>query len=172
MRARSWRKSAEMTNCFHGTGTIAVVWYWRVDLKTRRQFLSLCHLIDGWNVIILSFIATAMQWQTFSFLLAIFGASVFKPNLKVKHVLQYKNHDQSEMRKNTTAIQMKKAPFSSCLDIKSRSVGSRGTYPIPPPASSSFTSYAFDLSHMRKRVPGGSLVLLFPSPARSPLGVS
>lgn len=165
MRARSWRKSAEMSNCFPGTATVAVVRYWRVELKTRWQFLSLCHLIDGWNVLILTFKATAMHWETFSFLLSIFGASVFKPNLKVKHVLQCRNRDQSEMKKNTTAIQMRKAPFSSCLDTKSRSVGA---YPIPPTARSSFTSYAFDLSHRRKRVPGVSLVLLFPSPARSP----
>lgn len=72
-----------MSRYFSGIATVAVVRYRCIDVKTRWQFLRLCNLIDRLYVLILTFIVVAIRWEMFGFLLSIFGASVFKPNLKI-----------------------------------------------------------------------------------------
>lgn len=79
LRAHVWRKSVTPQR-LHWIAIAAVVWHYWIALKTRWRILSLCHVTDYRNVLIVTFIAP--WWEISFWLLAIFGSSVFKPNLK------------------------------------------------------------------------------------------
>lgn len=175
MRRRSWCESTEMSNCFPVAATVAVARHWRVKLNTRWQVFSWYHLIGGWNVLILTFIVLiAMHWETFSFLLSILGASVFKPNLKSETCASWKKqtHTHTHENKNEEGAMFIPRHQKEFMSRISRCIPAKPLRPqLPTPALFLLASPSpcpIGERAYRKI----SLFSCSPRPTRSPLGFS